>query len=381
MTNSVITAAILLCIAAGVGVAQTCQRQWTDSALSQVIVEAPTADQVYRACAIGASGLRPALRRVARRRGSVSSPAAAAQVCLGKLGDDTALAQLRDELNDRINEGAIVKLANVRTTRSVSLLMGYVAQHQADASRVVDFGDAGYDPIAAIWREIAAVLPDAPQGYDTRDSSAFPTRWREWWRRRQESEVFPPLENEFPGKPLEQCLARKIELGFRDALLDLDEMDTSSAATRAFRRMAGADTTPIASLGTVRGTAQAVLAKRADHRQRERIMAELNTGQYNDAIGKLELIERLSCVGILVASLDIKNFLASTRTTLTPQTYQNEVDRYRRFVFAVLQQMVKQPPVPERAAPTPENIQRWAQWWASGPTEESLVPARGRPHE
>jgi hypothetical protein len=138
-----ISGVILLATGTSAAIAQGCRQEWTVSALSRVVAQASSDDQVYRACAINGHALRPSLRNIARPRSAVTSPAGAAQVCLAKLGDDTALAQLRDELEGRVNEAAIVKLARARTMRSVTLLVDYALRHQGDSSRIIDMGDVG----------------------------------------------------------------------------------------------------------------------------------------------------------------------------------------------------------------------------------------------
>jgi hypothetical protein len=376
MSTHLVTGAVLLVTVAGAGVAQSCRQEWTVSGLSRVIGEAYYDEQVYRACAIQGNELRPALRKAVRAKSGVGSPAWAAQVCLAKLDDDTAIAQLRDELKERFNEAAISKLARAGTTRSIALLMDYVVQHQNDRSIVVDLGDAGYDPIYHIFLDVARFVPDAPDPYGI-DSLRFPRLWSEWWRQHQGGEPFRPrLEDEFPSDPLKRCLARKAEWGFPQAILDLDEIDNDSVPTHFFRVVAGAEAKPVASINTVAGIAQVVLAKRGDQHEVEKIQAELNTSQYNEAIGKLQIIGGLSSVGMLVKSMDLTNFLAANRSRLSPESFLSEGRRYLTAVLTALDQMVKQLPVPPPAVPTHDDVERWMKWWASGPTADALVPGR-----
>lgn len=369
--------AMLLLTAAGVGIAQSCRQQWTVPALSQVIANAKYDDEVYRACAIRGADLRPELRSIARPKSAVLSPAGAAQVCLVRLGDDTALAQLRDELGERLNEGAIFKLARASTPGSLALLMDYVVRRENDRSRIVAIGDdAAYDPISTIWRAIGRFVPGAPDPYVT-DSVGFPRGWREWWRQRHAGEAFPPrLETAVPRDSLERCLARKVELGLLLAILDLGDAGGGNVPAAFFRTVAGSDAKPAASTGTIVGMAQTVLAKRGDPQELEKIRAELNTGQYNNALGKIETIGGVSSVGLLVESLDLVNFLGAGRRTLTPESFRQESRRYLIAVFGALNRMVRQPPIPPASAPTPDNVERWKRWWAAGPTADVLLPVR-----
>jgi hypothetical protein len=116
------------------------------------------------------------------------------------------------------------------------------------------------------------------------------------------------------------------------------------------------------------------LAKRGDQQEFEKIVAELNTMQYVDAIPKLIYIGNLKSVSALIESMDLVNFLVARRKTLTKQIYDIETNRYLKFVFAALAAMVKTPPVAAQAPPTKENIERWKQWWEKGQTAASLSP-------
>ena len=353
---------------------QSCKKPWSTQVLSQTVLEAGSADVVYRACAIKGSELRPVLQRIAKPGSSILSVAGAAQVCLAKLGDEAALDQLQTELNNlKFNENAISKLARVATTESIAILMDYLVRSQNDSSKKINMGDVMYDPTFSILQQMKKTVP-APPDIDIKTSQSLQIqKWQEWWQQKRTIGLFPPLEKHFPGDPYLQCLARKVEWGVPDALLDLDASGKDGALTGVLKGLAGPESAEESAFHTVRGDAQTILAKRGDKQEFEKIVAELNTTQYVDAIPKLLYIGNLKSVGVLIDSLDLTNFFTA-REKMSPKLYASETDRYLKFVFAALAAMAKTPPVTAQAPPTKENIERWKQWWKKGQTAESLYP-------
>jgi hypothetical protein len=355
--------------------AQTCANQWSVPALADLMKRSSGSDVIYRACAIQGQELLPVLHEITKSGAYRFTAAGAAQACLARLGDSVALEQLKNELNgQKANENAIYKLARVRTDESIGILMDYFIRHEHDSSRILDMGDVGYDPLNTIVIQLKQIVPKGPD-YDA--ATTYPMqlqKWREWWEQRGNKELFPSVERRFSGNSYRQCLGRKVDWGFADALLDLDNSDKEGALTGFFMDLAGPGPAELSPFHTVRGNVQTILAKRGDKQEFERIVAELNTTQYVDAIPKLLYIGNLKSVGVLIESMDLVNFLAAGRKTLTKQIYDIEADRYLKFVFAALAAIAKTPPVTAQAPPTKENIERWRQWWKKGQTAESLSP-------
>jgi hypothetical protein len=344
--------------------AQTCANQWSVPALADLMKRSSSPDVIYRACAIKGQELLPVLHEITQSGAYRFTAAGAAQACLARLGDSVALEQLKDELNgQKSNENAIYKLARVRTNASIGILMDYLIRYEHDSSRILDMGDVGYDPLNLIVIQMKQIVPKGP---DYNAATTYPMqlqKWREWWEQRGNTELFPSVEKRFSGDRYRQCLARKVGWGFADALLDLDNSDKEGALTGFFRDLAGPESAETPAFHTVRGNVQTILAKRGDKQEFEKIIAELNTTQYVDAIPKLLYIGNLKSVGALIESMDLVNFLAAGRKTLTKQTYDAEANRYLKFVFAALGAMVKTPPVMAQSPPTKESIERWKQWW------------------
>jgi hypothetical protein len=362
---------VLAVSAASIG--QTCSKQWSAPALADLMRRSADPNVIYRACAIQGQELLPVLHELAKAGTYRFTAAGAAQVCLARLGDSTALEQLKDELNrQKANENTIYKLARVRTAESVGILMDYLIRYEHDRSRILDMGDVGYDPLNLIVLQLKQTVANGPE-YDA--ATIYPMqlqKWREWWERTGNKELFPSFEKRFSGDKYRQCLARKIDWGFPDALLDLDNSDKEERFTQFFRDLAGPGLPGVSAFHTIRGNAQTILAKRGDKQEFEKIVAEFNTMQYVDAIPKLLYMGNLKSVGVLIESMDLANFLAGGRKTLTKQIYDIEANRYLKFVFAALAAIAKSPPVSAQAPPTKENIERWKQWWKKGQTAESL---------
>jgi hypothetical protein len=354
---------------------QSCKKQWSTQVLSQTVREAGNADVVYRACAIKGSELRPVLQDIAKAGSSISSVAGAAQVCLAKLGDETSLDQLRNELiSQKYNQNAIYKLARASTSESIAILMDYLVRYQNDSSKIINMGDTVYDPSFTIMQEMEKAVPRPPDIDLKRMSPSIQIqKWQEWWQQRKTTALFPPLEKYFPGDPYIQCLARKVEWEFPDALLDLDANGQDGMLTGVLKDLSGPESAKASAFHTVRGNAQTILAKHGNKQEFERIIAELNTTQYVDAIPKLLYIGNLKSAGVLVDSLDLTNFFAA-HEKMSPQLYASETNRYLKSVFAALAAMAQSPPVAAQAPPTKENIERWKQWWKKGQTAESLSP-------
>jgi hypothetical protein len=355
--------------------AQSCAKQWSVPALAELMKRSADSGVIYRACAIQGRELLPVLHEITKPGAYILTAAGAAQVCLARLGDGVALEQLKNELNgQKSNENAIYKLARVRTDESLGILMDYLIRYEHDRSRVLDMGDVGYDPLYMIVLQLKQIVPKGPD-YDA--ATTYPMqlqKWREWWELRGNRELFPSVEKRFSGNAYRQCLGRKVDWGLADALLDLDNSDKEGALTGFFRDLVGPGPSEVSEFHTVRGNAQTILAIRGDKQEFEKIIAELNTTQYVDAIPKLLYMGNLKSAGALIESMDLTNFLAASKKTLTKQTYDNEANRYLKFVFAALAAMVKTRPVTAQAPPTKENIELWKQWWKKGPTAEILSP-------
>jgi hypothetical protein len=88
---------------------------------------------ILRSAAIAGPAVLPVLHRLSKPEMSLETVAGAAQVSLAKLGDETAAAELSDELNGRSTlspaSSAIQKLLLVGNSKAINILLNYLAAH------------------------------------------------------------------------------------------------------------------------------------------------------------------------------------------------------------------------------------------------------------
>jgi hypothetical protein len=327
-------------------------------------------DVVYRVCAIAGAELRPVLRRVAAL-GDAQGGVRAAAICLARLGDTAALAFLKNELDTTRNATAAAEnLIRVGTRRTTGLVIDYMERKQNDPSRMIDLGDAGIDPVFNALTFLTRQVPNGPASSTRYEPLATSIRrWRDWWAADSANGGVLAIEPRVPNDPTAQCLARKAEWGFSQALFDLSIRDTARALTGLFRDLAEQDP----RLSTV---ARTVLVERGDPQEFARLVAALHTSQYKDALYRLQYIGDLRSVGALVGALD--DFVLDR---VTPEIVALERRRFWSATFVVLSSMVNEPPVAATAPPTQENVDRWREWWAKGQTADALKAKRRVPVE
>jgi hypothetical protein len=180
----------------------------------------PDRNVIYRLAAIGGHALIPALRSISKPEMPENDIPGAAQASLAKLGDVEALRQLEQEMNSAFHGGwATGKLLRAANDKSIAILMRFLVEHLNDNSLYVDMGDYGSDVRYAIIDGLAQVLQNPPS-----EPSGLPTvtleKWATWWEQNNGKPltlvISPDLQD-----PYLQCLARKFEWGFPEAILDL----------------------------------------------------------------------------------------------------------------------------------------------------------------
>jgi hypothetical protein len=139
------------------------------------------------------------------------------------------------------------------------------------------------------------------------------------------------------------------------------------------------------------GNVQVALAQLGDREMFDRIVSELAGAFANESVRKLEFLGGKPAVDALVNALSVPEAVVEKARskacgpsiycygsgqipwkaiwTVTPTAAQ--IDRetclaepYHACLIGVLALMVKDPPLPFTAPVTPENIQKWKDWWA-----------------
>jgi hypothetical protein len=151
----------------------------------------------------------------------------------------------------------------------------------------------------------------------------------------------------------------------------------------------------------VQGNVQVALAQLGDEEMFQDIVDELQQGFYAP-VRKLEFIGGRRSVEALVKALDVSEEAAQKAQAKacgnwtfcypnvkgqfksiwlkTPYPPKTEMDRetcvaetFHACVVGALGLMVKNPPVPPGAAPTPENTGKWKEWWAQNKDHAELL--------
>ncbi len=211
--------------------------------------------------------------------------------------------------------------------------------------------------------------------------------------------------------PYLQCLARRVEWGHPDAILDIATFGGPPAeailkqfpAPHAGEVMGARELFPeilqnedrLPDLySQIQGNLQAALLRFGDQKIAAQVATELNElpiypGYYFplEAIRKLRFAGGKTAVGILIDGLGSsnrvthdaqKNFdecLGRVMPVNQASKEQKEAtqkacagffswsDRRTGLILSALAEMVKDPPLPADAPPTSENAQKWKDWW------------------
>jgi hypothetical protein len=351
--------------------AQTCPRYNTSqAAFVDQVLRADSVEVIFRSSAIAGDAVVSALLRLSKPEMRADSIPGAAQVSLAKLGDKTALEQLERELNTpKLSYIALDKLVRVGTDRAISILLVFFCAHVSDNSLHRRFGDYSYDLrleiIDAISRRLQ-VGPIAPNG----SFSVSFQDWIAWWSQNKEKPITLSISTEFRDLYL-QCLARKVEWGFPDAVLDMaNTRDPQAIAVLKHLATFGDQSGRSFNLKTLRGRAEFALARLGDEQELAAITRELDRAGYSGAIEELRLLGGKNAVAALISAFDSPDFLPEYKGFKT--TYQREVTRRDQELANALAKMVISPPTTNI---TPESKKEWKDWWAKNKdTAQFITP-------
>lgn len=365
--------------------------------------EYPTTTDIYDLAGVAGEAGIPALRRLASwptdKGPSVAcqSWVDAARISLAKLGDESYRPKLR-----------LADESLIGDDRALLAFIEFLVAHAHDPAMIQNFGDYEVDQRDELMRGIDMIrrkrrVPDLPLA-DYSDAGI--AQWNSYLEKHKgQALTFPAYLS--VTDPYLQCLARRVDFGYADAVLAIAARggDTARSILRQFPKpwkpepMGFAVTTVFQERWQdVQGNVQVALAQLGDEEMFQDIVDELQQGFYAP-VRKLEFIGGRRSVEALVKALDVSEEAAQKAQAnacrywtfcypnvkgqfksiwlKTPYPPNTEMDRetcvaetFHACVVGALGLMLKNPPVPPGAAPTPENIGKWKEWWAQNQNKD-----------
>jgi hypothetical protein len=352
---------------------------------------------------------------------------AAARTALAKLGDENAYAMIKQQWAQGRTGPYPARIDFIGDDWALQTLVEFLIQHANDPRMIVQHGpaDGPYDGRGAILAEINGIarrhvvqdLPDAdysPPGVAV---------WKAWLGKYKGQRPSMPVF-ESVSDPYLQCLARRVEWGHPDAILDIATFGGPSAeailkrfpAPHSGEVMGARELFPDILLyengrrpdpdSEIQGNLQAALLRFGDEGAAFQVASELNSfAPYPDffpieAIRKLKFAGGKTAVGVLVDGLGSANrtsqdaqkefdaCLLRVAAAKQPSMQPNEgaqacagsfswAERRTGLILSALAKMVKDPPLPADALPTAENCQKWKDWWVKNRDKAVfIVPPR-----
>lgn len=400
--------------------AQTCGN-WTPEQLAASIAqiqtscehnEMPYTVDVYALASIGDKQAIPALHKLAdwptdKDGGAVCQAwARAARLALAKLGTDDYRVRL--QMQD---------IALIGDDRSLTELIEFLIAHAKDPTMYQWYGDYGVDMRDAILSDIDTIrrrrlVPDLPVA-DYSDAGI--AQWKAYLEKHKGRPMTFPAYAEATD-PYLQCLARRVDWGYPDAILAIAAKggDSARQLLQHFpnsgkpEAMGFAVSSPFGDRRKgIQGNLQVALAQLGDNEMFEQVVAGLNSGAAYASVRKLEFIGGKRAVDALVKALDISEEAVqkARRIECGPWTYcypndqaykpiwgtipynsqidleTCETETFHGCLVGVLGLMVKDPPLRPGAEATAENIQKWKDWWAKNKDHAEFVVRPTQPFE
>jgi len=410
---AMISVVSLALFAAASAIAQTCEDR--NPAHAAALIDGvrfscerddiPYSADVYGLAAVADKEAIPALRKLAawstdKGPGQRCAPwVNMARIALAKMGDEEYRAALR-------MGGA----SFIGDDRALTALIEFLIAHAKDPAMYHDFGDYGSDEREGILFEIDMIrrrrrAPDLPLA-DYSDAGI--PQWRAYLEKRKDQQMTFPVYPDVPD-PYLQCLARRVDWGFPDGILAIaaNGADAALPILRKFPKpwkpemMGYARNAPFnPSWTTIQGNLQVALAQLGDAEMLEQIVAELSGGTAYQSVRKLEYLGGKRAVDGLVRALDISedsvqkarakecgdrthcypNVQVQWRQIWNLKSDGKEIESelcermsFHSCVVGVLGYMVKNPPLAPGAAATPENMEKWKEWWGKNKDHAEFV--------
>lgn len=333
---------------------------------------------------------------------------------LAKLGDENAYAAIKQQWAQHHTGPYPARIDFIGDDWALQTLVEFLIQHANDPGMIVRRGpaDGPYDGRSGILAEIRGiarrhVVPDLP---DADYSPSGIAQWKEWLGK-YKGQHLSKLVFESVSDPYLQCLARRVEWGHPDAILDIATFGGPSAeailkqfpAPRSGEVMGARELYPDVlqneegrpdTDSEIQGNLQAGLLRFGDQKTAGQVATELDSfapypGYFPfEAIRKLRFAGGKTAVGILVDGLGSSNrtsqdaqtdfdacvlrATAANRPSKEPREAAQKAcagsfswaERRTSLILSALAEMVKDPPLPAGAPPTAESSQEWKNWWA-----------------
>jgi len=288
-------------------------------------------------------------------------------------------------------------------------------QHANDPRMRIEHGpsDGPYDARSGILAEIRGiarrhVVPDLP---DADYSPSGIAEWKEWLAKYKGKHLSKPVF-ESVADPYLQCLARRVEWGHPDAILDIATFGgfSAEAILKRFPSPKSGEVMGARELfpdvlrnedgrpdqdSEIQGNLQAALLRFGDQQTAGQVETELNSFAVSPGYFPLEAIRKLrfaggkTAVGVLIDGLGNSNrtsqdaqnnfdacvargIQGNQASKAQKEATQKDCGRFlswadlrNRLNLSALAEMVKDPPLPANSTATAENFQRWKDWWAA----------------
>jgi hypothetical protein len=333
---------------------------------------------IHRASAVGGKAMIPALRRIAKPGMGPETVPGEAQVALAKLGDHAAFDEIVHELEWGKGEGyAAQKLGQVGSVAAVRALLKYFYAHAADPDRFQSHGDYGSDAMRGVVEALASFVRNPPSFGGSVSGDA--KDWATWWDQNRSN----PLAFSFSGSlrnPFLQCLARKVEWGFPEAILDLGTAGSREAipALKSLTQL-GDQRVRASGIETIRGRAQAALARLGDAEEFQAIVRELESPGSVDAVLKMQYIGGRRAAEAMLESLKGAKFLDDY------PDWKYDGKNAPGILFdhdeAIENTLIKMVVSPPDTTGEQRNKGKWLAWWAQNKNTAQFVPPPVAMHE
>lgn len=335
---------------------------------------------IYRAAAVGGKALIPTLRRIAKPGMAPDTVPGAAQVSLAKLGDRASLDQIEQELEAGNGAGyPAQKLGRVGSLEVVHVLLKYFFAHASDPFRYHDYGDYGSDSMMGVVEPLASFVRNPPTVGPGGSVSSDSKEWAVWWEQSKANPLAFSLSRDLRN-PYVQCLARKVEWGFPEAILDLGTAGDQSVmpALRTLMQF-GDQRSRAPGINTIRGRAQAALAKLGDEEEFKAIVGELESPGSTDAVLKLQYIGGRKAAEAMLESLKGTNFLSDFPDwKYDGKNAPGVIFDHDEAIENALVKMVVSPP---DTTGEQKNKEKWLAWWAKNKNTAQFVSPPVTTHE
>jgi hypothetical protein len=258
---------------------------------------------------------------------------AAARTALAKLGDEAAYATIKKQWSQQQAGPYPANIDFIGDDWALRALVEFLIQHANDPRMIVQVGpaDGPYDGRIAILAEIRGIarrhavpgLPDADY------SPSEIALWKAWLEKYKGQHLSTPVF-ESVSDPYLQCLARRVEWGHPDAILDIATFGGPSAAAilnqfpapKSGEVMGARDLFPDVLRNEdgrpdpdsqIQGNLQAALLRFGDQKTVGQVATELNSFAIYPGYFPLEAIRKLrfaggkTAVGVLIDGLGNSN--------------------------------------------------------------------------